>query len=206
MKNVRGAWAFVWATTGLFVVGCGSSVQSGSSDNGTSSASASSSSSSGSAGSGGAGGGMGGEGGGVNPSGGGGMGGTGGMGAGGSGGGTGGGSSAYATCEECTSKQGAVQNECLAEYMACMEWKTCVSIMNCNDFGVSGGPGPCDKTTVKGACCSVKCEQQLPDAEGMARYRALDTCIHCQTCGNLCNTTATYCSVFEPNGEQLCMP
>jgi len=207
MKNVSGMVGIVLASAGLFVLGCGSSVQSGSSDNGTSSgsssvsSSSSSSSSSGTAGSGGAGGAGGGAGGQ-----GGGMAGSGGAGASGGAGGAGGGSSAYATCDECTSKQGASQNECLAEYMACMEWKTCVSIMNCNEFGVSGGPGPCDKTTVKGACCSIQCEQQLPDAEGMARYRALDTCIHCQTCGTLCNTTATYCSVFEPNGEMLCMP
>lgn len=200
MKYTSSAVGIVLACAGLFAVGCGSSGQSGSSDNGTSSSSSSvsssSSSSSGSAGAAGAGG----EGGGVNPTG------SGGMGAGGSGGGAGGGSSAYATCDECTSKTGAPQNECLAEYMACMEWKTCVSIMNCNDSGVPGGSGPCDKTTVKGACCSIQCEQQLPDPEGTARYRAWDTCVHCKTCGSLCNTTTTYCSVFEPNGEKLCMP
>lgn len=204
MKYTSGMVGIVLFGAGIFAIGCGSSVQSGSSDNGTtsssssSSGSGSSSSSSGSAGSGGTGG-IGGEGGGINTGG-------GGMGAGGSGGGAGGGAPAYATCDECTAKTGAPQNECLAEYMDCMQWKTCVSIMNCNDFGVSGGPGPCDKTTVKGACCSVQCEQQLPDPEGMARYRAWDTCVHCKTCGTLCNTTSTYCSVFEPNGEQLCMP
>lgn len=184
---------------GLFAVGCGSSVASGGSD-GTSSSSSSSSSGAGATGGGGAGGGNGGAGGeaGANPAG------SGGTGATGGGGGAAGGSAGYATCEECTSDKGAGMNECMAEWMACMEYKVCVSIHNCNTAGTPGGPGPCAKTDIKGACCSLECESQLMDPEGVARYRALDACIHCKTCAGLCKTADTYCKVFEPNGEMLC--
>lgn len=205
MKNSGMALRIALAGVGLFIVACGSSTQQGSSDNSgstSSSASTGSSSSSGGGAAGGAGGSNGGAGGeaGANPAGNGGAGATGGNGT----GGTAGGNAGYATCDECTSDKGAPMNECLAEYMACMEWKSCVSIMNCNTAGTPGGPGPCDKSTVKGACCSIQCEGQLMDPEGVTRYRALDACIHCKTCGALCNTGATYCSVFEPGGEMLC--
>ncbi len=168
--------------------GSSSSASSSTSSNGSSSSSTSTSSSGegGSAGAGGQGtGGAGGAGG---------MSGTGGA----------GGKSAYMTCEECSSPKGAEANECLAEYTACFEWKTCVSIYNCVTNGVPGGPGPCAKDSVDGACCTKKCEAQLPDAEGMARYEALDSCIHCKTCAGLCPTAKMYCSVFAPGGEALC--
>jgi hypothetical protein len=202
MGYLGNALASVVIGVGLFVVGCESSSQSTSSGDLTTSASSSSSSSSGSAGSGGAGGGAGGQGGGVNPTGG-----NGGMGSGGSGGGggTGGGGSAYASCADCTAPTGAEQNECQAEYAACMEWKTCVSILNCIENGVPGGPGPCDATTVKGGCCALQCEAQLPDPEGSARFRALNACIQCKTCANVCKTT-DYCSVFTDGGETQCKP
>lgn len=189
---------------GLIAMACGGSESNGSGTNsGSASSSASSSSSSGSSStSGSSSSSGGGEGG--NP-------GTGGQGTGGTGGnggmsGTGGagGKSAYMTCEECTSDKGAAANECLAEYTACFEWKTCVSIYNCVTNGVPGGPGPCAKDSISGACCTKKCEAQLPDQEGMDRYRALDSCIHCKTCAGLCATQATYCAVFAPGGEALC--
>jgi hypothetical protein len=129
-----------------------------------------------------------------------------------SGGGSGGASSSsssggnnYATCDECLAEGGAIANECQAEYTACLEWKSCNSLMYCNDAGVPNGPGACDKTTVKGACCSLQCDANLPDPEGIMRYRALDACLHCATCVSVCNS-AEYCKVFEPDGETLCAP
>jgi hypothetical protein len=186
---------------GMIALACGGSESNGSTGNnaGSSSSASSSSSSSGSSSSS------------TSSSGEGGSAGAGGQGTGGAGGaggmsGTGGagGKSAYMTCEECSSPKGAEANECLAEYTACFEWKTCVSIYNCVTNGVPGGPGPCAKDSVDGACCTKKCEAQLPDAEGMARYEALDSCIHCKTCAGLCPTAKMYCSVFAPGGEALC--
>jgi hypothetical protein len=195
------AFGIALSGVGLFAMGCGSSVSQGSSDNTGSSSSSSGSAGAGATGGGGAGGshahgGSGGEG--AAPTGGGGAGATGGS-------GTAGGSPGYASCDECTNDKGAAMNECLAEYMACMEYKTCISIHMCNTNGTpGGGPGPCAKDTIEGACCSIQCEGVLADPEGIARYRALDACIHCKTCGSLCNTATTYCSVFQPGGEMLC--
>lgn len=191
----------VLVSAGMLGLGCGSSVSNGGSggSGSTSTASSSSTSSGGEGGFSSTSGGTGGD----NPSG------TGGGGAGGGGtagaGGTGG-SAAYATCEECQAEQGAAQNECAAELQACMEWKTCVSYLNCNTFGIPNGPGPCNKTTTKGACCSVQCEETLADPEGIARYRALDMCINCKTCRDVCMNGPTYCAVFEPGGLTLCNP
>ena len=116
------------------------------------------------------------------------------------------GGSNYASCDECISKTGASANECQAELTACLEWKTCNSLMFCNDMGNGGGVGPCDKISVDGACCSLQCDASMPDPEGILRYRALDTCIHCKTCASLCPTSTKYCAVFEPGGEALCKP
>ncbi|MBK9267007.1 MAG: hypothetical protein IPM54_45430 [Polyangiaceae bacterium] len=77
--------------------------------------------------------------------------------------------------------------------------------MFCNDSGLPGGPGPCDKKTVDGACCSLQCDTNTPDPEGIKRYRALDACIHCKTCASVC-ASDPYCSVFAPDGEALCTP
>jgi hypothetical protein len=96
-------------------------------------------------------------------------------------------------------------NECDAELDACLAWKTCNSLMFCNDTGL-GSTGPCDKATVEGACCSLQCDANMPDPEGVARYRALDACIHCKTCASVCDTSAKYCAVFAPGGEALCAP
>jgi hypothetical protein len=116
------------------------------------------------------------------------------------------GGSNYATCDECTGQTGASANECQDLLTACLEWKTCNSLMFCNDMGNGGGVGGCDKTTVEGGCCSLKCDASMPDPEGVARYRALDACIHCKTCANLCPTSTKYCAVFEPDGTALCKP
>ncbi len=194
------ALGIVCSGAGLFALGCVSSVTSGGSDNTGGSVSVSSSSSGG-GGSGGSGG-SGGNGGEVNPAGG--SGGTGGAGA--AGGGGVGGNLGYASCKECQAETGAAQNECAAEWTACMEWKTCVSYFNCNTNGFPGGPGPCDKTTTAGACCSLQCENTFADLEGIARYRALDACINCQTCLEVCNNGPTYCAVFEAGGDVLCNP
>lgn len=202
MKLTWGVGPILFAM-GAYAVGCGSSTSNGGDTTGGSSSASSSSSSNSSSNSSSSGSssssGQGGQGGGINP--------TGSGGAGGEGtGGSAGGGNNYASCADCTSPKGAQANECQAEYMACMEWKTCVSIYNCTTNGVPGGPGPCSHDSVKGACCSLQCEGQLPDQEGIMRYRALDSCIHCKTCAGLCNTEATYCAVFAPGGDTLCNP
>jgi hypothetical protein len=89
---------------------------------------------------------------------------------------------------------------------ACLSWKSCYSEVSCNDMGIAGGPGPCDKTTIKGACCSLQCDATVADPEGIARYRALDACIHCKTCASLCATSTDYCPVFAPGGNSVCPP
>jgi hypothetical protein len=116
------------------------------------------------------------------------------------------GGSNYASCDECISKTGASANECQDALAACLEWKTCNSLMFCNDMGNGSGIGPCDKKSVDGACCSLQCDASLGDPEGAARYRALDACIHCKTCASLCPTSTKYCAVFEPGGSGLCPP
>ena len=199
--SIRG---FVLVGVSFGVAGCGSEVNGGGAGAGGSGAGSSASSGvGGTGGTGGTGGGMVGSGG---------AGGTGGTmaGSGGAGGGMGGAGGAgggdYASCEECTADMGASANECKAEFDACMEWKTCVSIYNCQHIGTPNGPGPCDSTQ-SGACCTWFCQEQMGfDMEGLVRFRALDDCIHCKTCAGLCETTDTYCPVFEPGGSSACIP
>ena len=200
---MRGSWLTLGlAVVGvaMFVAGCGSAVsQRGSEGSGAGGSGAGGTTSGG--GEGGVGGGMGGgttsgggEGGGqIEP------------GVGGAGG-AGGGGSAYESCKACLGEEGASANECQAEWDACMQWKTCVSLYHCNTMGFPGGPGPCDTTSMYGGCCALECEAEALDEEGLKRYRALDACRTCKTCGSVCGSADSYCKVLGEDGEPLCIP
>ncbi|MDC3962370.1 hypothetical protein [Polyangium jinanense] len=200
MKSSWSLGGFVVLSVSVGIAGCGSEVNGGGGGGSGGSGAGSTASSGGSGGTGGTGGGMGGAGG---------SGGAGGgmmAGSGGAGGGMGGaGGGNYASCEECTADTGAPANECQAEFDACMAWKTCVSIYHCQHTATPNGPGPCD-TTQAGACCTWFCQEMGLDMEGITRFRALDNCIHCKTCAGVCETTDTYCPVFDPGGSSACIP
>ncbi|MDI1479193.1 hypothetical protein [Polyangium sp. y55x31] len=207
MKSSWSSWGFVVLSVSIGVAGCGSDVDGGAGGTGGTggSGAGSTASSGGSGGTGGAGGGMGGTGGaGGSASTSGSMAGSGGAG-GGMGGAGGAGGSNYASCEECTADTGASASECKAEFDACMAWKTCFSIYNCQHTATPNGPGPCD-TTQAGGCCTWFCQEMGLDMEGITRFRALDDCIRCKTCAGLCETTDTYCPVLEPGGGSACIP
>ncbi|UQA58017.1 hypothetical protein [Polyangium aurulentum] len=118
-------------------------------------------------------------------------------GSGGAGGGMGGagGGGAYTTCSECTDlNAGAPTKECKSARDACMADAKCAEIYQCSYFS------PGCSTNQEGGCCTLKCFQDTnaPQAS-IDLFKAMDSCVYCQTCKALCGKDAAdYCAVFQP--------
>jgi len=103
-----------------------------------------------------------------------------------------GGSGSYAFCSDCTSNTtGAYVKECKDLADACVADADCKALADCSY-------DTCP-TTAEGGCCTIKCAQTLnTPAASLAKFKALDSCVFCQTCKTICAPEAgDYCGVVE---------
>jgi len=124
-------------------------------------------------------------------------------GSGGAGGGMGGagGGANYAVCNECTAlDKGAYTKECKSQYDACMADQGCVALFNCSYTNCT--------VNQDGGCCGLQCfKDNNASQASIDLFKAVDSCVYCQTCKSLCGKEAAdYCAVFQPGGESVCPP
>jgi len=128
--------------------------------------------------------------------------------------GDGGTATSYEYCSDCTHvNTGAYWHECLQETTDCLASTGCSSILTCSLNGVASKPA-CT-TTKEGAQCTKDCvalylQDQPGDSSSVERYYALDSCVYCRTCMNLCTnetvSAADYCGVICAESGSNCPP
>ncbi|MDI1437524.1 hypothetical protein [Polyangium sorediatum] len=104
-----------------------------------------------------------------------------------------GGSGSYSVCSDCTSNTtGAYANECKALADACIADAACKALADCSYDNCA--------LSTDGGCCTLKCAEDLGTPAGaLQKFKALDSCVFCQTCKTICMSDGApeYCAVVE---------